>query len=141
MDWLTMSLLSQHLSNQPWMNENNPGLGLEKQLSTDTKGIAGFYKNTEGRNSIYGGINYSPVEVGPFKLGANLGLLSGYKVAPVVPMVAPTLSYEKNGLGANVVFMPNPKDWKTSAIGLQIKKAIEKPEQKGLLDFNIRRAP
>lgn len=114
------------------MNEVNPGLGFEHQLSDTSKAIGGFYRNTEGRNSMYGGVNYSPVSVGPVQLGANLGLLSGYSAAPVIPMIAPTASLEGKDYGLNLTFMPNPKDWKTSAVGLQVKRRVKK-DPPGLL--------
>lgn len=126
MDWFTLNLLSHHLSKQPWMNEANPGFGFEKQLTSDVRGIGGVYKNTEGGTSLYGGINWAPLKMGPLKLGFNAGLLTGYREHPILPAITPTLALEKDGWGVNLTFIPDPKEFKNSAVGLQLKKALAK---------------
>lgn len=123
--WMVMNLISKHMSNQPGMNESNPGLGVEYPIGQDLSAVGGFYKNTQGRNSMYGGLEYMPIAAGPMRFGGSLGGVTGYDKASVLPMLALKAAYESPDFGVNVQAIPNPIDWKRSAIGLQFKKPFK----------------
>jgi hypothetical protein len=125
--WLVANLISQHLTNQN-VNESNPGLGVEVPLGGDVNAMGGFYKNTQGRNSIYGGLEYMPIAMGALKAGMGLGAASGYENKlnwPVLPIATLKAAYETPEYGVNLNAIPNPLDWKRSAVGLQFKKPFK----------------
>jgi len=123
--WLTMAFLSRHLSRDPGMNENNPGIGVEYPLDANKAAIAGLFKNTQGHTSAYGGLEWMPGQMGPVKLGGSLGAVTGYERANILPMLALKAAYETPNYGVNLQFLPNPLEFKRSAVGLQFKKPFK----------------
>jgi len=69
-----------------------PGLGL-MCLEGDFLLGAGAYRNSLGRSSIYGAGGWRPINAGPVRVGAVLGLVTGY-MYDVVPLGGILVSYE-----------------------------------------------
>jgi hypothetical protein len=113
--WLVLTLASQHIEPQG-MNQRNPGVGLEVDGY-----IAGVYRNSEYRNSVYVGHDWLPLSDGHLKAGLAYGAITGYRIARIAPMVAGRITYENGRFGANLNLMPDPLYVKHSALGLQIK--------------------
>ena len=67
-------------------NERNIGLGLRITQSPEVSYQSGFYKNSEHSWSIYGGIDWTPLHLGPFSAGVAAGIVTGYDTYPVVPV-------------------------------------------------------
>lgn len=64
-----------------------PGL----YLRTDDGITLGVASNSHGRGSVYAGLTWSSDAAAPVGAGLTLALVTGYDVAPVVPLVAPSL--------------------------------------------------
>ena len=79
-------------------NESNPGLGVtwagrsvggvEADLSV------GYYENSIGRPAFYAAAHVLPWRVAGGRAGVTVALATGYLV-PVLPMVAPTVCWER----------------------------------------------
>lgn len=69
-------------SGQPW-NERNYGLGLRYTVSPEWSVQAGAYRNSINRNTVYAIATYTPLNLGPLRVGVFGGLASGYS-APVI---------------------------------------------------------
>ena len=124
-DYLNQLVLARHLQQEPWMNKDNPGIGIAHQMSPNLSALGGYYKNTEGKPSFYAGAEYMPIHAGNFSAGADIGAVTGYPKMPVAPMVAPTATYDfGRGLGAQATFMPDPMNLKHSAVGLSMRYKI-----------------
>jgi hypothetical protein len=119
-DWLTISGLAKHLDGGTHCNSITSGLGLEHDVTKDTKGIVGFYRNSNCRYSSYAGGSYQPLHLGPVALGGVFGLVTGYRVSPL-PAAAFAASIEGKVLGANLVLVPPVGDESPSVLWLQGK--------------------
>lgn len=74
--------------------ETNPGLGINYNLTRDTRLLAGFYKNSLCRESKVAGVVWCGMRYGNACAGVGFACLTGYSTKPVcVPL--PTASYEQ----------------------------------------------
>lgn len=82
----------------------NPGIGLERAYDERWSFGAGYYRNSNRRDSFYVGANYTRWRLGDVRLGTSFGLLSGY--GGVIPMLAPTATYDSGRAGISLVVAP-----------------------------------
>lgn len=69
-------------------NDHNVGL-LGGVAFDETRAVfGGVYRNSEWRTSAVLGYRYTPLGVGPLRIGALVGAVTGYQSAPVLPMAA-----------------------------------------------------
>jgi len=72
----------------PQWNQVNPGHGIRYELNDTVSIQAGFYKNSYYRNSVYAGVDWTPLDLkipdvgslstGRLQMGGFIGLASGY---------------------------------------------------------------
>jgi hypothetical protein len=111
--WLNVGGFSRHFDRKRDHNEHNLGLGIEYRTSPELSYMAGSYYNSVRKNTTYAAVNWQPWSVGPFKVGAAIGLMNGY---PAVNRggsffaALPMASYEGRRFGVNVGFIPTVKD-------------------------------
>lgn len=116
-DWVAVLVVAKHLHDEPYMNRQNIGIGIESQIDERRRVVAGVYQNTNDKTAVYVGASYG-WQSGPWRASVTGGLVTGYRW-PV--LFVPAVSYEGERFGMNVLFMPNPKVPGRSAVGLQIK--------------------
>ena len=116
--WVVGSVTSYHFDSAGH-NQRNYGIGVEQVLNERWSLMAGEYRNSNYRTSVYAGVAWRPLRAGDFHFGFAGGAISGYLKHPV-PMVVPTASWEHEQFGANVFFAPHVKD-APGVIGLQVK--------------------
>ncbi|WP_332743200.1 hypothetical protein [Hydrogenophaga sp.] len=111
--WLNVGGFSRHFKRQNGYNENNLGLGLEYRTSPEVSFMAGSYYNSVHKNTTYAAVNWQPWTLGPFKIGAAVGLMDGYpsmnrggNFFAALPMA----SYEGRRFGINVGLIPSIKN-------------------------------
>jgi hypothetical protein len=68
-------------------NERNYGGGLRYTFNPDWSVQAGVYRNSIDRTTVYGLATYTPLHIGPVRVGVFGGLATGYN-APVIGGVA-----------------------------------------------------
>lgn len=71
--------VSFHPEGANW-NEKNWGLGVRYEFTPEWSAQVGFYKNSYSRRSEYALAQWQPLAVGPVRLGAFAGYLSGYRL-------------------------------------------------------------
>lgn len=81
------------LHDQSGYNGFNPGLGIEQSVTENWAMAAGWYYNSEYRNSAYAYGRYSFYRQGAWDAGIALGAVTGYRRASVVPMAFPEICY------------------------------------------------
>ena len=126
---LDVNLASYHT--RAWarreLNQVNPGLGLEYQASPDWTALAGFYKNSYRRETVYALAAWTPVRISlPAGLHADAGiaagLVSGYSrnEVPCEPLAAGAVLRvrTREGFGINLLAVPNSQSG-SGFIGLQ----------------------
>lgn len=122
--WLTFGWLSRHMKNNDKRNNENVGLGLEKNVAEDWSVAAGFYENSFYRTSYYAGLNWQGWTSGNWRAGVMTGVVNGYQKlnnGGVYPFLFPMLQYEGRELGANLALVP-PYAGKTEGfVSLQLK--------------------
>ena len=78
---LVLHGLSYHLHDRPngkaW-NQLNAGVGLRQDWRAGLSTQAGVYRNSLGRSSLYGLVDYTPLALGPLRMGGFAGLVTGY---------------------------------------------------------------
>lgn len=116
--FVTVPLASYHLDRHRGYNEINLGIGIEHELNDRWRLGAGTYRNSIRRDSYYAGAVYAPLSVVGVKLGASLGVVTGY--GRPLPMLAPTLMFEGSEYGVNLLLVP-PVGGKGGVIGVQVK--------------------
>ena len=68
---------------KPW-NENNYGLGIRKDFNEDFSVQAGFYKNSEWKQTEYLIGEWHPLNYKGWSVGAFAGYGSGYRLTKVI---------------------------------------------------------
>ena len=115
--WAVLSVASLHADPQG-LNQTNPGVGIEVN-----RWHVGEYRNSIDRTSVYAGREIFAGD-GAIRAGVLVGAVSGYRRiggSPVLPLVAPFVSWEGRRFGVNVALLPNPIQWNESALALQVK--------------------
>lgn len=59
-------------------DELNVGLGIRSTYSETWSVQAGFYRNSVDRTTVYAVVNYTPLQIGPVRMGVFGGLATGY---------------------------------------------------------------
>lgn len=105
--WVTASFASYHFDRSKDYNERNFGAGLERSISENVRLVAGAYRNSFYRTSVYVGGVYAPLRAGVLSAGVVGGLVTGYQ-SSVSPGLAPTVMLELPalGIGLNALFLP-----------------------------------
>ena len=121
--WLNVGGFSRHFNRQAGHNENNLGLGLEYRTSEELSFMAGVYHNSVRKNTTYAAVNWQPLSMGAFKLGAAVGLMNGYPAmnrGGTFFAALPMATYEGRRFGVNLGLIPSMKDV-DGAVILQFK--------------------
>ncbi len=121
--WLNVGGFSRHFDRQAGHNENNVGLGLEYRTSDEFSFMAGSYRNSVRKNTTYAAVNWQPLSMGSFKLGAAVGLMNGYPAmnrGGTFFAALPMATYEGRRFGVNLGLIPSMKDV-DGAVILQFK--------------------
>lgn len=121
--WLNVGGFSRHFDRQAGHNENNIGLGLEYRTSDELSFMAGSYRNSVRKNTTYAAVNWQPLSMGSFKLGAAVGLMNGYPAmnrGGTFFAALPMATYEGRRFGVNLGLIPSMKDV-DGAVILQFK--------------------
>jgi len=122
--WVNTGGFSKHFEDNG-RNETNLGLGVEYRFRDDMSVMTGYHKNSLDLRTRYAAVNYQPFEMGPFKIGASVGVMTGYPMKnqgkgffAVLPMV----TYEGERFGANFGVIPNiPSQHVEGAFVVQLK--------------------
>ena len=110
------------------LNQDDPGVGLEYQLSGDWALAAGEYRNSYRRTSVYALAAWTPLRFAlnagwRVAAGLDAGVISGYTSAeaPARPLMASALLEVRSpqGWGFNLVGVPNAGQ-SAGFIGLQL---------------------
>lgn len=119
--WLVGSGVSYHFRDSDNHNQRNWGIGFEHDLAYRVRLVAGEYENSLYRTSLYSGIAWTPWRASDFYFGITGGIVTGYDTKyAAVPLIVPTVNWERNFLGANLFAAPHVKD-APGVIGLQVK--------------------
>lgn len=126
--WLTSGFLSHHFKRDAGYNEQNTGIGAELYFDDSNAIAAGIYRNSVRRTSHYLQYAWSPLSVGPFRLGAAIGLIDGYpklRGGRVALSIMPIASYHFKAFdrdaGLNLVYIPTIAPRVDGALALQLK--------------------
>ena len=87
---LGIHLVSWH--DKPGFNNDNPGL----YLQTKEGYLIGTVKNSENAQSFYAGKVFDYVLTPRVTGSLTVGVISGYKASPVMPLVTPSVSLHLN---------------------------------------------
>ena len=121
--WITPGAVSYHVANRDHLNQIHPGLGVEYHFKPDWTLVGGTYKNSNYRWSEYFGANWTPLALGPAKIGLTAQVANHYNAAreggPFL-FAAPVISFEGSRFGANIYVIPTLRNV-TGAVALQLK--------------------
>lgn len=107
--WLQVGALSYHQNRDGNYNERNYGIGILRRIDDESAFAVGYYKNSIHRDTFYATYHYTPYELGPVKLGMQVGLVSGYKAlggAPV-PLLLPLATIEGKRTAVDLTCIPS----------------------------------
>ena len=117
-DWMVLSGMSTHFERSDEFRRWNPGLGWERPTADwDGAWMAGFYRNSYDRDTVYAGARWTPWSWGAVRLGAFAGAVSGYWT-PVA--ILPMASIEGRRFGFNLVAAPTVREY-AGYVGAQFK--------------------
>lgn len=111
--WLNVGGFSRHFHRNAGYNENNLGVGVEYRTGPEISYMVGSYYNSVRKNTTYAAVNWQPWTMGPFKIGAAVGLMNGY---PAMNRggnffaALPLASYEGRRFGLNIGLIPPIKN-------------------------------
>lgn len=117
--WLMSGFLSKHINADKDFNENNYGLGYK----TNDGYLAGVYRNSLDKNSVYAGKEFQtdPLIGDKLKLAIVLGLVSGYN-KNIMPMALPEILYGDKQNETALGFVPPIKGVTPATLALQFRK-------------------
>jgi hypothetical protein len=126
--WLNPGFFTHHFRSGDF-RQDNYGPGVELNLSPRDTVLAGSFINSDHERSRYAGYYWRPWrrEAGPvqFSAGVVVALIDGYSSTNDggwFPAALPVLSAEYGIVGANLSFLPHPKNG--AAIALQLKLRV-----------------
>ena len=104
---------------KPW-NERNFGLGIRYEQSADWSYQGGAYHNSERHTSVYGLVDWTPIEIAALRLGVSAGVVTGYETAPVVPAATLVARLQAKRVSIVVRYLPpiSPKLTSVAAVEL-----------------------
>jgi hypothetical protein len=121
--WVVGTLGSYHVNRTDKLNQRNYGVGLEYHTG-DMTYVAGQYKNSDYRNSIYALAAWTPLSVGVLHAGAGIGVVNGYPSlnnGGIAPAGLGIIQLEVKKVGLNVVFNPSRSRNSPLTIAMQVK--------------------
>jgi len=108
--WVNMGGFSRHFARDKGYNESNLGLGVEYRTNAELSYMAGAYYNSMRKTTYYAAVNWQPLSIGPWKLGASAGVMNGYPaVAKGGTFFAalPMATWEGSRFGVNLGLIPS----------------------------------
>jgi len=122
-DYLIGSGVAIHLDGAKHCNWFTKGLGIEKSVSESWRIAAGYYDNSNCRDSFYLAGAWLPLRLGDLRLGVIGGGVTGYR-APILPAGGLVAAYEPGKYGVNVIFIPPAGESGQGVIWLQANLAF-----------------
>jgi len=126
--WLTSGFLSHHFKRDAGYNERNYGLGAELQFDQTNAMAAGVYRNSVRQTTHYLHFVWTPLELGPLRLGAAAGIIDGYPQLnnggtsfAVMPVASTSFKVLAQDAGLNFVYIPTVARRVDGALALQLK--------------------
>lgn len=107
--WVNVGGFSRHFARNKNYNESNLGLGIEYRINPEVSVMAGTYYNSVRRTTTYGAVNWQPLSLGDWKIGAMVGVMNGYpavKRGGTFFAAVPMATYEGTRFGLNVGIIP-----------------------------------
>jgi hypothetical protein len=114
---LGLHLVSWH--DKPGYNNTNPGL----YLKTEKGYLLGTVKNSESTQSYYAGRVFD-YPINPRVIGSlTVGIISGYKASPILPLVTPSISVRVNFIDSiRVSYLPKVNKHGSHALHLSLER-------------------
>ena len=125
--WVNAGMLSRHFDRSKNFRENNYGLGFETAFSEVNSAYAGYFRNSDDRESRYFGWMWKPLTLGPVRLGFVAGVFDGYQKVNKgkwFPAVLPLASIDNQKVGVNFALVPTVGDRLHGAVVVQFKIRI-----------------
>jgi len=126
--WLNPGFFTHHFRHGDF-RQDNYGPGVEVALAPPHGLLAGSFINSDRERSRYAAYSWRPwrAQAGgvDFAAGIAVGLVDGYSSTndgDWFPAAAPVVSAEYGYVGANLVFIPHPKNG--AALALQLKLRV-----------------
>ncbi len=130
--WLTSGFISHHFKRDAGYNERNYGLGAELRFDEINTVAAGVYRNSVRHTTHYLHFVWTPLELGPFRLGAAVGMIDGYPqlnngstAFAVMPVASTYFKVLSHDAGLNLVYIPTIAQRVDGALALQLKIRIQ----------------
>jgi hypothetical protein len=129
--WLTSGFISHHFKRDAGYNERNHGLGAEVRFDENNTVAGGFYRNSVRQTTHYLHFVWTPLELGPVRLGAAVGVIDGYPqlnngnaALAVMPVATTSFKLFSQDAGINLVYIPTVAQRVDGALALQFKMRI-----------------
>jgi len=108
--WVNVGGFSRHFARDKGYNESNLGIGIEYRTSPEVSFMAGSYYNSVRKTTYYAAVNWQPLSIGPWKLGASAGVMNGYPAMAhggTFFAALPMATYEGKRFGINLGLIPS----------------------------------
>lgn len=117
---LTSGFKSKHFGTDEKFNEDNAGIGY---ISPDGW-LAGYYKNSLGKPSFYGGKEFRTNLLGDISHGLDAGLIAGLVsgYGGINALALPELMYHRGDSEYALGFVPPVKNVTPATLALQYRK-------------------
>ncbi|MCP4342896.1 MAG: hypothetical protein GY799_29440 [Desulfobulbaceae bacterium] len=101
-------------------NENNTGGGISHEISNNFEVGAGFFKNSYGNRSVYGGVDFHTSRTRLVSIGVSLGPITGYANTPQAThwMVLPNIVMNYGPVRTKIGYIPGDISVLTYTVGV-----------------------
>ncbi len=108
--WLDVAIGSRHSDRGAGYNEHNYGLGVDCQVAKDWSAVAGQYKNSLNRDTIYAGADYTYARAWGVEFGLRTVIATGYDDNPIPLPPIPVAKIRGKSWGLGLLFVPPVTD-------------------------------
>lgn len=126
--WVTTGFRSYHFKRSPNYNENNTGIGFEWHFDEERAIMLGTYRNSVRESTHYLHYVWTPLKIGPIRVGGAAGLIDGYpdlndgKVSfSLIPAATWHFKLLSHDVGLNLVYIPTIARQVDGSLALQFK--------------------
>lgn len=123
--WFNPGFVSYHFpKHAKAFNNTNTGFGVEWRQSAPVSWSAGFFHNSDGARSHYGGAYWTPLQAVGWRWGAFVGVIDGYPQmlnGEAFPFLAPVATREWQQWGVGVSLLPDLENRLHGALTVQVK--------------------
>jgi hypothetical protein len=106
----------------PGFNDSNPGVYVRWVDEHGDGWGAGVLRNSEHGTSLWAGYTLNTPRLGPVSAALTVGAVTGYRAAPVLPLLTPSVALHSGANAVRLTYLPRVTRSGAHAIHLSVER-------------------